>query len=101
MGLYAAAIAANLASGQRSVGCGCLGSAGREELSGALVARNLVLAALAAIAALPPADRTYTWIDAVTVAGGVPVLALLYVAADTLMANDPALERLRLRSTLP
>lgn len=95
---YATAIAVNLASGRRNVDCGCLGRAGRRELSLALVLRNLLLATLAGMAALPVADRACTWLDAVTVIAGVPVLGFLYAAIDVLMANSPALERLRMRA---
>ncbi|HEX2483833.1 MAG TPA: MauE/DoxX family redox-associated membrane protein, partial [Myxococcota bacterium] len=40
LAVYGAAIAWNLARGRRELDCGCLGPAGRQPLSGWLVARN-------------------------------------------------------------
>jgi len=93
--LYGTAIAINLARGRRDLDCGCAGPAGELPISSALVARNLVLAALAAASALPGAARPWHWLDAVTVAAGVIALAALYAVVDGLLANTPALRRLR------
>jgi hypothetical protein len=89
LALYSLAIAANLARGRRSIECGCLGPAGRQPLSAWLLARNALLVAACLALAAPSAPRTLQWMDAVTVAGGVAVLALLWSAAHGLGAPRP------------
>jgi hypothetical protein len=90
--VYGAAIAINLARGRRFVACGCLGPAAEQPLSGALVARNAALAGAALLAALPGTARELGWLDALTVAGAVAVLAFSYLAADGLLASWRTLE---------
>jgi hypothetical protein len=85
--LYAAAIAAALASGRRAIDCGCAGPGGRRPLSGALVARNLALSVTLVLAALPPAARSLVWLDEVTALGLLLVLSILYGALDVAIAN--------------
>ncbi len=92
---YAAAIAVNLHRGRRFIDCGCAGAAGHQALSGWLVARNLLLAALALAAMLPVPARPLIWLDAITVAAAVGAAALLYAASNRLIANGPDLARLR------
>ncbi len=93
--LYAVAIAVNLARGRRDLDCGCAGPAGRQPISWALVARNLFLVIIAATAARPAAARQWQWVDGLTVAAALIALAALYAALDGLLANGPALRRLR------
>jgi len=97
LAVYAAAIGWNLARGRRSIDCGCLGPGARQPLSGWLVARNGLLVAACALAALPVEPRALGWLDAVTVAGGVGVLALLFPATNALAAL--AADRRRLGRT--
>jgi hypothetical protein len=92
---YAGALAVNLVRGRRDLDCGCLGTAGRERISWALVARNLVLAGVAAASAGPPAARAWTWVDGLTVGGAVATGAALYLASDGLLANRPGVARIR------
>ncbi len=92
---YAAAMAVNLQRGRRFIDCGCAGAAGRQPLSGWLVARNLLLAALALAAMLPVQARPLLWFDAITVAAAIGAAALLYAASNRLVANGPDLARLR------
>jgi hypothetical protein len=93
--VYAAAVGVNLARGRRHIDCGCAGPAARRPIGGWLVARNAVVAA-AALAALGPAGtRPLVWVDGLTVAGGVAVLAAVWTALDRLSAQAPALARLR------
>ena len=87
--LYAGAIAINLRRGRRHIDCGCTGAAGRQPLSGWLVARNGLLVCTALAAALPAGGRALTWVDDLTVVAGVAALALLYAAADGLLAAAP------------
>jgi len=86
LALYGAAIAANLARGRRHVACGCLGPAGDQPLHGGLLARNALLLAAGLAAARAPEARALAWLDAFTVAATVATLALLYLAADGLLA---------------
>jgi methylamine utilization protein MauE len=86
LALYSLAIAANLARGRREIDCGCLGPAGRQPLSGWLLARNGLLVAACLALAAPRAARSLHSVDGVTVAGGVAVLALLWSAAHRLGA---------------
>lgn len=91
LALYSAAIAVNLARGRRQIDCGCLGSGARRPLSEALLARNALLLLGAGLCALPVAERPLVWMDALTVAGGVTALALLYGASDAALVNAPRL----------
>jgi hypothetical protein len=86
--LYAAAIGVNLVRGRREIDCGCAGPGARRPLAGGLVARNGVLALAALAAALPATPRALVWLDAVSVAGGVAVAALLYLAVDATLAQS-------------
>lgn len=95
LALYAAAIAVNLFRGRRFIDCGCMGPAGRQSLSGSLVARNLLLALLALAAMLPVQARPLLWFDAIAVTAAVCAAALLYAAINRLIANGPDLARLR------
>jgi hypothetical protein len=83
---YGAAIGANLARGRREIDCGCSFGGARQPLSGALVARNGVLAALAAAAALPAGARAPLAFEWGLAALAASALALLYHAADGLLA---------------
>ena len=95
LALYAGAIAINLGRGRRALDCGCLGIGGREALSWWLVARNVVLALLAAAALRPLADRALVWIDAITITGAVALTAFAWLAADGLLANRAGVARIR------
>jgi hypothetical protein len=53
-----------------------------------------VLMLAAAACALPVAGRPLVWLDAVTVAAGVTVLAFLYGAIDASLAHAPRLRAL-------
>jgi len=95
LSLYTAGIAWNLARGRRDVDCGCFGPARRRPLSGGLVARNALLVAASALASGPRAPRALVWLDGVTIAAGVAVLALLYAAIDGALAHAPRSRALR------
>jgi len=94
IGLYALAIAINLARGRKDIDCGCSGPAMRQPLQPALLARNLMLAIIALVALLPMLDRPLSLHDNfVMIAAGV-VLVLLYTATDLWIANRPLLLKL-------
>jgi Methylamine utilisation protein MauE len=95
LALYAGAIAINLARGRRDLDCGCAGPAVRRPISGWLVARNGVLAALALAGLAPAATRPLVWVDALTILGSTATLAALYVSVDRMLANLPGLARVR------
>jgi Methylamine utilisation protein MauE len=91
--VYAGAIAINLARGRRDLDCGCGGA--RRTISGELVARNMTLAALAVAGLLPPSPRAITWLDAITVAAVTAFAAAVYATVDRMIADAPALTRVR------
>jgi len=97
LALYSFAIAVNLARGRRTIDCGCGALGARQPISEWLLVRNALLAA-AAFALVPAAvaTRPLSWVDLVSVAGGVGVAALLWTAAHGLAA---ASARVRAAST--
>ena len=88
LALYSGAIAINLARGRREIDCGC--STRPQPLSGGLLVRNAALAAAAIPAALPASGRALVWVDALSAAAGLAALALLWLAAQTLVFGAPA-----------
>jgi len=90
---YATAMGINLARGRDQVDCGCGGEA--HPLSWALVARNVVLAAVALAVAGPTAERGFEWLDGVTLLVGVLAFYALYLMADELLRQSDRLRRLR------
>jgi len=84
---YATAIAVNLRRGRFDLDCGCAGPADRRPIAGWMVWRNLLLVAALASVAAQWSPRELGWTDLLTVAGGVAVLALLYVAVDRLLGQ--------------
>ncbi len=96
--LYSGAIGVNLARGRRDIDCGCTGPALRTPLSGALLARNAALAALALCGALPVAPRALGFADALPIGGGTLAVFALCLAANQLAANAPASRALRART---
>lgn len=93
--MFTAAIAINLARGRTGIDCGCFGPALRQELSGWLIVRNLVLALCAAIVLIPGGVRALTWLDAVTIAAGAAALAIMYASMNVAIGNAPKLRALR------
>ena len=89
--LYSAAIGINLARGRREMDCGCLGPARRQTLSPWLLLRNGGLALGSIAILLGSAPRPVSWIDALSVLGGVAILVILWNAAHQLAAVQPAL----------
>ncbi len=84
---YAAAMGVNLLRGRRHLDCGCLGAHQRGRISGALVWRNLLLApVLAAAGCSRWGVRPWNWLDIGTTFVAVCAFALLYTAANGLLA---------------
>jgi hypothetical protein len=86
---FAVAMAINLARGRKAIDCGCFRSTLRQPLSVALVARNLLLAAvmLPLVATDSRNMEVLQWLDGLA-AGSV--LFLLYQTFDQLMAVHSA-----------
>jgi hypothetical protein len=98
MTVYALAIGVNLARGRRDLDCGCMGPAGRPQRVAAwLIARNAVVAAAAAglaavqLGVLGEGVRPLHWIDGLTLAGGLGVVALVWTALHGLAAASPGM----------
>jgi hypothetical protein len=91
--VYAFAIAINLARGRRDIDCGCGRAAAHVPLSGWLVARNGLLVAAALACARGASPRALGVVDALTIAGGVVVLGLVWIAVHGLLAYAGELAR--------
>jgi hypothetical protein len=95
--LYACAIGINLLRGRTEFDCGCgWGAAGGEKastLSGWLIVRNTLLILLASLPALSGGNGSMSWVATGNAAAAGLVFALLWVAADQLLANRPMAER--------
>ncbi len=98
LGTYGVAIGINLRRGRRHIDCGCVGPALRQSLSEWLVVRNGGLVTLALAGLAPVASRPLGWIDLVTIAGAVAVLAATYGSVNQLIASAPEHARLRDRA---
>lgn len=86
--LYFVAIAVNLLRGRRDIDCGCGGPRQRQGLSGALLARNAVLVAVAVcLAVAAPAARVTGWFDWAVACAAAAALVLVYHCVDLLVAN--------------
>lgn len=96
--LYGFAITVNLLRGRRDIDCGCAGPAARQPLSEWLLARNAVLIAMALVCVGGAAARPLVWVDAITVVGGVAMLAATWLAVHRLQATAPASARMRVRA---
>lgn len=94
MALYASAISINLWRGRRDIDCGCSGPGAAQPLRPVLLLRNLVIALLAGLAALPMAERALGALDIFVVIAASAVALLIHVAVDGLLANQPRLAKL-------
>jgi hypothetical protein len=86
--LYSGAIGINLARGRRHIDCGCLGPGARQPIHGWLLVRNGALIAICLVATVPATGRAITWIDAVSILGGLSVVALLFQALPALVGAE-------------
>ncbi|MBI5614921.1 MAG: methylamine utilization protein MauE [Gammaproteobacteria bacterium] len=93
--VFSLGIAVNLARGRDAIDCGCGGAGGDQPISWWLVARNLVLVALALVLVREPAARAFVWLDYISLVGGTAACVGCYALANQLLANAPRLERLR------
>lgn len=95
VGCVTLAVLAALALGRGGIDCGCgsggSGGNGDVPLGAGLVARNVVLVALALVAAAPPSSRALHAVDALSIAGTVLFLLGAWTLANTLLAHEPRL----------
>ena len=84
--LYSLAIGLNLWRGRREIDCGCLGPAAGASLSASLLVRNALLCGGALALLLPAAARSLHPLDALSFAGGLATLVLLFHALNQLAA---------------
>ena len=90
LGGYAAVMASSLMQGRHLLDCGCGGA--RQPVSWWLFARNVVLAVFVLLGTATPASRVLGVLDYASIAGGVAMLALIYAAANELLASQARLE---------
>ena len=90
--LFAAAMAVNLRRGRADIDCGCALGLLKERISWPLVARNLVLAAAAAVIAVARADGAVTLAGSTGSPSSRPSACglLLYAAVGRLFGLAPA-----------
>jgi uncharacterized membrane protein len=93
--IFTAAIGINMMRGRLYIDCGCFGPMLRQPLSYWLSARNGVLMLLGAVVALPHGARIMTALDVVTITLGASTLVLIYGAANYLLANAPASNKMK------
>jgi len=100
LGVYALAIGLNLARGRVHFDCGC-GFGGRSDneqyLTGGLILRNLVLIAAALATLLPAGSRALGAGDNLILGASLLAGALLFGAANQLLANRAAIDSWRKR----
>jgi uncharacterized membrane protein YphA (DoxX/SURF4 family) len=94
LGLYTAAMLANLARGRTGMDCGCGSSGVHRPIGMGLLARNGFLLVAAALCVLPADGRALTWLDGVVVLPCVISCALLYAALEMAAANAKHQKRL-------
>lgn len=100
LGIYALAIGLNIARGRVHFDCGC-GFGGKSDneqyLSGGLIVRNLILIAAALLTTLPASSRALGFGDYATLVAALLAMALLFGAANQLLANRSAINTWRKR----
>jgi len=90
---YACAMVINLSRGRHDIDCGCqLGSA-PQQISYALVVRNLLLVLATCLLLLPDGARALSWIDYGVICFGVVMACLLYCIGHSLVATHGRLLR--------
>jgi uncharacterized membrane protein len=95
LAIFTTAIAINMMRGRRYIDCGCFGPMLRQPLSSWLLVRNAGLMLIGAVIALPNYARVITALDVVTITLGASTLVLLYGAANYLLANAPASNKMK------
>jgi uncharacterized membrane protein len=99
--IFTAAIALNLMRGRLYIDCGCFGPMLRQPLSNWLLARNGVIILFCALILMPNGARAMNSLDFATITLGATTLVLLYGAANYLLANAPASNKMKRLTTEP
>lgn len=97
IGLATAGVAANVARGRTHIDCGCGGVEGRQRLSWALVARNVVLVALLALGTQVAVPAMAGFAGGATLVIAALAFFALFAAASQIVANRPLLTDLASR----
>lgn len=92
--VYGIAMGLALTRGASDADCGCSFGRNSQPLSSSLVVRNVALAGLVLIAALPPLPRSFGFLDFVTVLFALMTATLVYAVVNTLIKNKTALVQL-------
>jgi hypothetical protein len=95
---YASGLGVNLFRGRLDLDCGCGAAHDRRALSAWMIWRNLLLASVLGLAALPWSPRACGLTDLLTVMAGLMACAALYAAIDRLL-GDVAPKAAMLRMT--
>ena len=96
--LYALAMSLALAAGRTQIECGCGGDG--QTVSYSLVARNIVLIALALMLLAPPATRATGIVDMIGAVCAMLIAWLALASAEKTIENAAAVRRLRSESFL-
>jgi hypothetical protein len=94
LALVTGAVLVNVLRGRTRIDCGCGGDQ-HLPLGAGLVACNVVLLAIAALAFLPSTDRPTVWLDTLACASCVLSLLALHALANALLRNHSRLTDLR------
>ena len=94
--VFTTAIAINLLRGRRNIDCGCFGPALRQQISWWLPARNLAMLAMLGVVMMPVSPRRLAPLDLATIFLAGTTLAVLYSAANFLVANAPHLRAIEI-----
>ncbi len=92
---YALAIGVNLLRGRSDVDCGCAGPASHQPISWHLVARNILLATMAAATLVTAPERALGWIDWMTIAFAGLLAVMIYRGSGVLLENQLKLNAIR------
>jgi hypothetical protein len=98
LALYALAMSLALAAGRTQIDCGCGGDG--QQVSWALVGRNVVLIAVAALPFAPAAPRAFGALDYFAAACAIVIGWLALAASEKAIDNAAAVRRLRSESFL-
>lgn len=85
--VYFAVMALSLVRGRRKVDCGCSLSRRATPLSALHLIRNGFLVTMALAACGPESGRALSWFDGLQITGAVVSVALIYLSADSLLAD--------------
>lgn len=96
--LYALAMSSALAAGRTQIDCGCGGDG--QQVSWALVGRNVALIAVAALLFAPVAPRAFGALDYLAATCAIVIGWLALAAAEKTIDNAAAVRRLRSESFL-